>query len=185
MFDGQKYLLMRYSTGYTGDIIALHKEILDQQGYCWFGKIGNIPSDRILKNVYSDVPSVLILYRKNAAFICETDKYSVRKPSDGIPAYYEKEGIFPSIYFRLKTIDVCDPTIFHDSIVVSTGTFVEDVVYHSRIPFMLCRYVDESKHELLDIRDCRYRREEMCTCRSCVNIGCYCERPSSCAKQRR
>ena len=185
MKDKQKYLLMRYSSGYVRDCILQHRQVLQEKGFCWYGKIGNVPSDRILNTVFGEPEPQMVLYRKNAAYVCRMDKYSLKKPSEGTPTYYETEGIFLNIYFRLTAIDECDPIIFHDSIAVSTGTFVEDVVYHSRIPFMLCQYIDESKHELLDSRDCRYRKDEFCTCRSCVNYGCFCERPSTCKKQRR
>jgi len=185
MKDGQNYLLLRYSTGTVKDCIKLHKEVLAEKGYCWFGKIGNVPSAHILQQVFDESQPVLVLYRKNAAFICNVKKYSMRTPQDGVPRYYQDEGIFPSVFFCLESIEPCDASLFHDSVVVSTGAYVEDVIFHSRIPFMLCKYVDESKLQPLGTNDCRYKKDGFCTCRTCVNYDCLCERPSSCAKQRR
>lgn len=185
MQDGQRYLLLRYSTGEVKDCIKLHKDVLEEKGYCWFGKIGNVPSSRILQQVFDEKQPTLVLYRKDAAYICNVSKYCLKTPQDGVPDYYQKEGIFPSIFFCLESIEQCDAAIFHDSVVISTGAYVEDVVFHSRIPFMLCKYIDEAKLPPLGINDCRYRKDDFCTCRSCVNYDCLCERPSSCAKQRR
>ena len=185
MNDVQKFLLLRYSNKPVHDCILQHKIVIDKLGYCWFGKIGNIPSNNILTNVFEEEQPILVLYRKNDAYICQMDQYSFNTPKTGFPEYYEEEGIFPSISFRLTSIEPCNDELLHNSIVVSTGAYVEDVVYHSRIPFMLCAYVDESKQKKLGENDCRYRKDEYCTCRTCVNYDCLCERPNSCVKQRR
>ena len=185
MNDKQQYLLLRYSISEVPDVIEKHQEVINERGYCWFGKIGNIPSSWILNRVFEEEESYLLLYRKDAAFICKLLAYSTRKPLEGIPKYYDEEGIYPSIYFKLEYINPCDKALLHNSIVVSTGAYVEDVVFHSRIPFMLCMFVDESKLQPLGANDCRYKKDGFCTCRTCVNYECLCERPSSCAKQRR
>ena len=136
------------------------------------------------KNFNCEQP-MLVLYRKGAAYLCKMEKYTVNRPEQGFPEYYEEMGVFPSISFKLTSIEPCEDEVFHNSIVVSTGAYVEDVVYHSRIPFMLCSYVDEATLEKLDENDCRYRKDGFCTCRTCVNFDCLCERPKSCVKQRR
>ncbi len=185
MKDYQKYLILRYATIIEKDCIKKHQEILESEGYCWFGKIGNVPSKKILDAVFEEETPTLVLYKKGAAFICELISCSPNKQSKAYPAYYDSEKIYPSIYFKLKSITKCDDNLFHDSIVVSTGNFAEDALYHSRIPFMLAQYIDENKHEPLGIDDCRYLKASFCTYRTCVNFDCICQRPSSCIKQRR
>ena len=184
MRDRQKYLLLRYSD-VERNCIDLHQEIIQQVGYCWFGKIGSVPSSKMLSEVFFEQSPVLVLYRKNASYICELEKYTLQTPNKGIPEYYNSKGINPSIYFCLRSITQCDNSLFHTSIVMSTGAYVEDVIYRSRIPFMLCQYIDESKMPPLAEDDCRYQKDGFCTCRSCVNYDCLCERPKQCTKQRR
>ena len=183
--DQQKYLLVRYSTGYVNNCIEEHINLIQSIGFCWFGKVGNVPSHKILQQVFDGEQAFLVLYRKNAAYLGSLAEYALSKPKDGVPTYYDQEGVVPSVYFRLTALEPCDQYLFHNSLVVSTGAYVDDAIFHSRIPFMLCRYVDESKLIPLGINDCRYKRDGFCSCRSCVNYDCLCERPSLCAKQRR
>lgn len=185
MKDRQTYLILRYSTGLNKNCIHEHQEVLNELGYCWFGKIGNIPSNKILNAVFKEEHPMIVLYKKGAAFICEMETSSERKPQNGYPLYYDTEGVFPSIYFKLISMEVCDECLFHESIVCSTGNYVEDAIYHSRIPFMLCEYIDETTLEPLGINECRYQRDGFCSSRSSVNYNCLCSRPSSCEKQRR
>lgn len=181
----QQYLLLRYSTAKEKDCIQKHIDVIDKHTYCWFGKTGNVPSDRILHAVYSESNPCIVLHKSGTSFICNTSEYSIITPLQGVPLYYEEQSIKPSIYFKLLSIEKCDEKLLHDSIVCSTGTFVDDAINHSRIPFMLCRYEDEKQHIPLSNDDCRYRKDGYCTFHSCVNYSCYCYTPSSCKSQRK
>ena len=48
LVKGDKFLILRYSNGIY-DCIKKHKEVLNKIGYCWFGKIGVVPSESALK----------------------------------------------------------------------------------------------------------------------------------------
>ena len=185
MKDGQTFLLLRYSNKPVSNCIQLHIEIIEKLGYCWFGKIGDIPSDHILSMAFREDKPILVLYRKNDSYICKMTEYSLNKDHVGYPQYYYDEGISPSISFRLNSIEPCKNELFHNSIVISTGAYVEDAMYHSRISYMLCSYVDENKQPKLDEDDCRYKKDGICICRTCVNYDCICDRPKACVKQRR
>lgn len=185
MKDHQKILILRYSTNIERKCIDKHLDVLKEHGYCWFGKIGNIPSERILKNVFEEETAYLLLYKKNAAYLCTLGGYTTDPPQIGVPQYYLENGIYPTVYFKLLSIEPCAQELLRNIIVSSTGAFAEDSLYHSRIPFMLCEYIDEEIWVPLGENDCRYRREDFCSNRNCVNYKGYCERPNSCSKQRR
>ena len=181
----QRFLLLKYSTALEKECIKMHKRVIDELGYCWFGKIGSVPSSKMLEPVFAEEKPIIILHKSNASYICESDAYSVDHKDVGVPSYYEAYDIRPTIYFRLLKIEKCDSSVFHNSIVCSTGTFVEDALFHARIPFMLCRYEDEKMHIPLGVNECRYAVDGFCTCRASVNYSCCCDRPSTCRFQRR
>lgn len=181
----QKFMILRYSNSIVHDCISQHKGLINSLGYCWFGKIGNIPSEKILHAVYAEKDPCIVLYKKGDSYLCQTDGYSTERPEIGYPEYYDTEVLNPSVYFRLTSIEKCNDDLFKNSVVISTGNFAEDALYHSRIPFTLCKYEDERLYQRLPSDQCRYNREGFCTNRVCVSYNCYCERPSSCMKQRR
>lgn len=185
MVDQQVYLLLRYSTSAKKNCIEQHLEVLETIGYCWFGKVGNVPSKRILSAVFSQANPTLVLFKSGAIFECAMTNFTLETPEIGYPSYYTQDGIAPSIWFELHSLVPANPSLLHNSIVCSTNNYVEDAVYHSRIPFMLCQYLDEKNMPKLGINDCRYRKDEFCTCKSCVSYNCLCRQPSRCAKQRR
>lgn len=184
MIHEQKFLLMRYSTTPQKDCIEQHKQVLKEYGCCWFGKIGSAPSERILNSVFHEENPTIVLYKKNAVFECTATEYSYEKPEHAYPAYYDQEGIMPTISFRLVSIEETQDNLLHNSIVCSTGNFAEDAVFHSRIPFMLCQYIDESAIPPLPENNCRYRKDGFCCCRTCVSYNCLCHSPQRCSKQR-
>lgn len=139
MQNKQKILFLRYADNYDTDCIEQHAAIIREEGYCWYGKTGVIPSKKILNQVFELPEAYILLYRKHNAFLCRVEEYSMRKPRHGIPRYYETEGVFPSIYFKITSIQPCD-TVLQRLFVVSTGACVNDIIVRSRIPFMLCEY---------------------------------------------
>lgn len=185
MRDHQNLLVLRYSTNIEKECIKKHSEILEENGYCWFGKIGNIPSEKIMRSVFNEETGYLLLYKKGAAYLCVLGGYTTDCPVENVPQYYKENGISPTVYFKLLSIEPCAQNVLRNIVVKSTGLFAEDALYHSRIPFMLCEYIDEENRDLLGENECRYRRDDFCTNCNCVNHKGYCERPSSCSKQRR
>ena len=39
MNDKQQYLLLRYSISEVSDVIEKHQAVINEHGYCWFGKL--------------------------------------------------------------------------------------------------------------------------------------------------
>ena len=44
--QGQKLLVLRYGKQIIENCIELHQEKIDSLGYCWFGKLGTVPSKK-------------------------------------------------------------------------------------------------------------------------------------------
>ncbi len=201
MKPGQQFILLRYSNNIVPDTIQKHMDVIDQYGYCWFGKIGVIPSAKIQSAILSEEDPRIILYAKGDAHECHLLDITNKKPSEGTPQYYETEGIYPSVYFKLASIEPVESKELDKYKIVSTGRTLSDAIWHSMTSFFFAEWPDGSKKSvevkstqatarkekrpLLDKNDCFYRKDGKCTCRSCISYQYECERPSMCLKQKR
>ena len=76
LVKGQKLLVFRYSVNVEPDCISLHQGVIEQFGYCWFGKIGKIPSAWMLEAVFSEKKPSIILFNRFGAYISEVIDFS-------------------------------------------------------------------------------------------------------------
>ena len=110
--NGKKAFIVRYSDFLKENCIDIHKDVLAQNGYCWFGKLGQKPSNRYASLVLAEEEPVIILRSKKEDYICRLTEISTETPSDAIPAYYKDvlfaNGNYPSSYFKLTSIQPFD-----------------------------------------------------------------------------
>ena len=205
---GDKFLVLRYSNGMY-NCIKNHRAVLEKNGYCWFGKIGVVPSERALgEKLNSDKPLV-VLYCQGDAFVCSLIGVSTEKPSEGYPLYYNAfmydRNIFPKMYFKLGSLEEIPKEIFAKCISLSSGRPLTETVSRSMASFfygdypvadnlVLLEYVPVKKEKkerktrrkqsvIVDKNSCVYQVDGFCTNRRCINYKYECERPSSCMKQ--
>ena len=199
---GQKLLVLRYGNQIIENCIEKHIEIIDKKGYCWFGKLGLIPSKKLMDAVFSEEIPMVILYSRQGAFLCEVEESTENKPKDGYPDYYKTELFdnytYPSVYFKLKSINKIDMETVNDFTVISSGNKALDTLNNSMSSFIFVCYgerteemikahkkQDNNKREKLPENDCVYRKEMLCSLKSCVNYQYECDRPAFCSKQKR
>ncbi len=171
MKKGQQFILLRYSNNIVPDTIEQHKAIIDELGYCWFGKIGVVPSAKIQKAILDEEEPRILLYTKGIAHECRLLDISEKKPAYGCPAYYEMEGIYPSVYFKLPSIDPVAIKELERYRVISTGSPLLDAVGRSMTSYFFAEWTDgttrssekkiekaakKEKRELLPPNDCVY-----------------------------
>ena len=154
--------------------------------------MGRIPSDKIINAVFKESAPTLVLYQKEASYLCRIEKIVTEIPQDGYPEYYKMLSKKPTSYIKILSMKECSEDILKTSVVVSTGNYVLDTLYHSSLSFLLAEYRCLQKNskeydetELLKPNDCRYRKSGRCSYRSCINYEYECDRPSACAKQKR
>lgn len=87
---GKKFLVVRYGNNIISDCIEKHKEVLVKEGYCWFGKIGTIPSEKSIKQVLNSEENYVVLYTKGKVFLCTFVDYTANKPTSAYPNYYDE-----------------------------------------------------------------------------------------------
>lgn len=120
----QELILIRYSDMFGYDTIMEHKKIIDENKYCYFGKVGKKSSNSHIKNMLNSKEPAIILKSKNNTYIAVVDGIVFEKPNDHYPKYYEKElfekNNFPSIYFKLIKIIKMDKKYLNNFIVKSS-----------------------------------------------------------------
>ena len=198
----KKILVLRYGVNIIEDCIERHKEVIEKYGYCWFGKIGRSPSEKVLKDVLPVAPGTVILYSRAGVYICELEEISVKTPQLGYPDYYETDifntGLQLSMYFKLKNIVDMNVSDLSNYIVSSSRNNLMDTLNKSMNSFFAVELrgsvlireevilkPTRKKIEILGEKDCYYRKDEKCVNKSCVNYQYECLRPDVCLKQKR
>ena len=206
---GDKFLILRYSNGIY-DCIKNHRAVLDNLGYCWFGKIGVAPAERALEEKLNPQNPLVVLYCQGDAFVCKLLDISTSKPNEGYPAYYQKflydRNINPKMYFKLGSLERVPKDVFSKCISLSSKRPIADTVSRSMASFFYGEYPLEDvvkpvvpstpkkkmpkkipkpkKNAAIDTRSCIYMDNRVCTNKRCISFGYECERPSFCAKQK-
>ena len=200
LVKGQKLLVLRYNIKAEPKCIELHQKVIDQKGYCWFGKIGKIPSPWMLEAVFADGNPSIILFNRSGAFLAGVSDFSYETQYEGTPEYYSsqlyKNGMYPESYFKLKSIQIIDFNELNDFYVVSSCKRLMDTlngramssfffVSYKELPSSLTRNTvsDRFDQKKQQGNVCRYAKNGMCTNRKSVNFRYDCENPNACIRQ--
>lgn len=200
--QGQKVLILRYGKQIVNNCIELHQKKIEQQGYCWFGKLGTVPSKKSMDMMLDEEKPALILYARGSAFLCSVSEVVYDRPKEGCPDYYQTELFdnltFPAVYFKLHSIDEIDVNELVDFVVISSGNDAISTLMHSMSSFIFVSYgkviknkpeknirEKTQKREQLPGNDCVYRKDGRCSLKNFVNYQYDCEKPSNCIKQKR
>lgn len=198
---GQCFLLLKLGNTPGIDCIMEHRKIIEKYGYCWLGKAGKISSQKNIMWVLKEDNPILLIYINRELYICRLTDVSTEVPTEAVPSYYEEylyeQCIFPNMYFRITSIDEYDITNLEKYTVVSTGNNVGAILPRCMASSIFAEYKDDNiirdygkgiklkQRELLDKNDCIYRKFNKCTLKTCINFQYECDRPSTCAKQKR
>lgn len=188
--------------------------MLNEKGYCWFGKIGTAPVIPSIEKKIGNMPITILLYSQGKVHVCSCVEIVTNKPDEEYPSYYDKylidRGKAPSIYFKLTSITELPSDEFMRCTSLSSGRQLNGTVHRSMASFFYGVYTD--KHFLADARDvkkevsedrlkkrafekkakvvkldrysCKYRENGLCLCKSSINYSYECDRPSNCLKQK-
>ena len=197
----KRILVIRYGTNIVKDCIEKHIEIVNDLGFCWFAKLGRMPSKKILDEIFGDSESSVILYSKSGIYSCIATEVSIQRPQSGEPEYYEKNiydaKLNPSMYIKLVAITKIHASDIADLVVSSSRNHLMDTLARSMNSFFVVESPDYGKRKAeksnnttksekkLPSNDCVFRKDGLCSRRGCVNYKYECIRPSTCLKQKR
>lgn len=203
----EKILILRYANNIIPDCIQSHIDVLQKDGYCWFGKIGKIPSKKVIDEILEEKEGTIVLYARNKCYLCKFIKAQVDTPSESYPMYYNDKlfgnGIKPNCYFKLITIKSISLSELEEYFICSSHNRVIDALLKSMSSVFIAEKVSgdideynivrkKNEDEKLDLKspfieenDCVYRKDGKCTLINFVNYEYECDRPKSCIKQTR
>lgn len=208
MNEEKKYpiiLLLRYSNYHGIDTIDEHKKVIDKNGYCWFGKIGKIPSQKYISTFQKEEDNIAYLYTYGILHECRISEISFERPIDGTPSYYEhelyiKEDLTPQIFFKLDYIKEADVDILDNYLVVSSGKDIKYDLKKSISSFYLIRdkkagFTPRKKRQTNTTtfsppkkakipKDCVFNDNNTCLNPKCINYNYDCIGAQRCVKQK-
>lgn len=132
---GKDILCIRFVNVGGYDCILEHKNLLIKNGFVWFGKIGNKPTDKALKKMIAENTNYILLKEPVKAYICTFETYQHDQPLEGFPSYYTTE-ILPnrkfSIWFKILSIkEVKNLNVLNDVVLKSSRSPVLETVRRS------------------------------------------------------
>jgi hypothetical protein len=113
------HLVVRFSDTMfnAGDVIAIHNQVVSQNGAVWFGKLGQPISsqraDMLNQQVERNIPTFLYLVkgnrRKSTAYRANLAQISKDLPKENalIPAYYAEKGLiqYMKVWMKMGQIE--------------------------------------------------------------------------------
>ena len=139
MREGQKFLVIKYGTHIIDNCISKHRDVIKHDGFCWFGKVGTIPSDAFMKEVLAEEEPTIILCGKDGTFQCVIDEFSKDKPKKGYPEYYNdllfEKVVYPSEYYRIIKMVEIEKKELNKYVCENSGNNLLNSVSHSMSPF--------------------------------------------------
>lgn len=117
-------LVVKYKENPASDSIALHRKIIDEKGFCWFGKIGKNTAPIAVITISNSLPAEVILYSKNYVYRCVCTEIIYKKPKEkAYPLYYEElwkeNDEIMSIFFKFIKIEQINMDMLNKYIVES------------------------------------------------------------------
>lgn len=134
---GKKMLLIRYSDFLYSNCIDEHISVLNEKGFCWFGKVGKQkPSRKFCQIVLDDENPMIFLHSARRAYLCDVADIVFETPNDGVyPAYYTEvlfdKGNEPSAYFKITSCKEINKSMLSSFIVSSSRNHLPDSLISS------------------------------------------------------
>ena len=139
-----KTISIRFSEKFSTDkgTIYEHQQIIDKNGYVWYGKLGSCPSSKvrecILKN---DDPKILLIHSGKAdrywlhiSDICKVPEL------DFVPEYYKDKYEVFGCWIKVTKIESAPNNVISKCIVSSSGTPLAEASKHSMSPYFIIEY---------------------------------------------
>ncbi len=123
--------------------IAAHQELIDTNGFVWYGKMGSAVSDKIITEILSDETPRILLIRSGKPERYWADVLEIQHkipPVAYIPEYYrDMAGMF-NTWFKVKGFELASNNVMSQCKVTSSGNSLSEVSKHSMSPYFIIEY---------------------------------------------
>ena len=138
--------VLRFSDKNNINTIKEHKEILNQKGYVWYGKIGITPLKKYFDEHLKDDSTLVLLTQPGNYYVAECVEYSLDKPGkDDYPNYYdavEFSGFKFSSWYKLISItEVTNKDVLENVVIKSSGNYLRSALQGSMSPMFKAKTI--------------------------------------------
>lgn len=126
--------------------IQAHKDLIEKNGFVWYGKMGSPVSDSNIQKILSqEKPRILLIHsggiERYWAYISDIRK---DKPSDNdFPSYYRSMADKFKTWFCIYKFELAERDIMSKCIVTSSRSVLSNASKYSMSPYFLIEYYQE------------------------------------------
>lgn len=120
--------------------IAEHQELIDKNGYVYYGKMGNPVSDKNIRMLMEQesIKVLLIHSGKTDRYWATVDKIVKEQPEyDEFPEYYHDMADKFKTWFRIIKIEEAPKDVMSKCKVASSGATLGEASKHSMSPYFI------------------------------------------------
>ena len=122
--------------------IAEHQNIINDNGYVWYGKLGTCPSLRVQNQIMGNFnPRILLIHSgKMDRYWLYISEISKNPEVEYIPGYYRKEYQKFGCWFKVTKIEQAHNNVISKCVVASSGVPLGEASKHSMSPYFIIDY---------------------------------------------
>lgn len=138
-----KTIALRFADNYAPKegTIKLHQEIINTNGYVWYGKFGNTLSQKNIDLLMSQPDRRILLIKSGfpERYWAYFEEIKKEKPQDveNIPEYYRENTDKIRCWFKIKKIDKAENNVMSKFIISSSKMPLSEASKHSLNPYFI------------------------------------------------
>ena len=123
--------------------IAIHSKLIKENGYVWYGKLGNPVAPKVIKEMLKQkTPKILLIHSGKAdRYWATVDCIQREQPAlEEIPYYYRDQAAKFKTWFRITNIIEAEKDVMIKCVVASSGDSLSNVSRNSLSPYFIIDY---------------------------------------------
>ncbi|RHO30990.1 hypothetical protein [Roseburia sp. AM16-25] len=142
MKSNKKTIALRFSDNFAppdGTILE-HQKMIDQNGFVWYGKLGNRISQKVANEIMSwDEPRILLIHSgKTKRYWVYISEIKLEIPDlSFVPEYYRNIASKFGGWFKIIRINEAPRDVLTNCVVASSGAVLGDASKHSMSPYFI------------------------------------------------
>lgn len=142
-----KTIALRFTDRFAPEegTIKAHQRVIDTYGFVWYGKMGSVVSEAILKEITENEKSRILLIHSGRfdRYWAYIDAAQKEKPDrQYIPEYYRDNSENFKSWFKVTRFESAPRDILSHCIVPSSGNTLSYTSRHSMSPYYIIDYIE-------------------------------------------
>lgn len=144
-----KTIALRFSDNYapTEGMIYHHQKIIDEYGFCWYGKFGSSISRKIIEEQLKlENPKILLIKSGSSErYWIHFSEYKDKEVPEAkyIPLYYRNQINKIKSWIKVTKFEKADKNVMSKCFVISTGDCLSNASKHCMNPYFKIEYRGE------------------------------------------